>query len=100
MCTTIIAKLKPGADAEAIGKALHHAYDSAPFVRLTGKTPADTKHVTRTNFVDIGWTIDERTGRVVLMSAQDNVVKGAGGQGVQSFNIMFGFSQTEGLLMI
>lgn len=100
MCTTIIAKLKSGVDKEAIAKALHKAYDSAPFVRLTGKTPADTKHVTRTNFVDIGWAVDSRTNRLVLMSAQDNVVKGAGGQGVQSFNIMFGFSQSEGLLMI
>ena len=100
MCTTIVAKLKPGIHAEAIGDALNKAYESAPFVRLTGKTPADTKHVTRTNFVDIGWAVDTRTNRVVLMSAQDNVVKGAGGQGVQSFNIMFGFNQTEGLLMI
>lgn len=100
MCSTIVAKLKPGVDAAAIGAALTEAYGSSSFVRLIGKTPADTKHVTRTNFVDIGWAIDERTGKVVLMSAQDNVVKGAGGQGVQSFNIMFGFDQTEGLLMI
>ena len=77
------------------------AYANAPFVRLQGPNkPTDTKNVTRTNFVDIGWAIDARTNRVVLMSAEDNVIKGAGGQGVHAFNIMFGFDETEGLWII
>jgi hypothetical protein len=65
-----------------------------PFVRLLGKGGcADTKNVTRTNFIDIGWQHDPRTGRVILTSAEDNLGKGAGGQAVQSFNLMFGFSR-------
>ena len=56
--------------------------------------------MTRTNFVDIGWAVDARTNRLVLMSAEDNVIKGAGGQGVHAFNIMFGFDETEGLWLI
>jgi N-acetyl-gamma-glutamyl-phosphate reductase len=101
ICTTISAKLKAGVEFEQIEKALHDAYDAAPFVRLLGRNkPADTKNVTRTNFVDIGWAHDVRTGRILLMSAEDNIVKGAGGQGVQSFNIMSGFDQTEGLILL
>ena len=66
---------------EAIGAALDHAYADAAFVRLLGRGGcADTKNVTRTNFIDIGWQYDPRTGRVILMSAEDNLGKGAGGQ--------------------
>ena len=80
---------------------LEEAYAAAPFVRLLGRNqPADTKNVTRTNCVDIGWAYDPRTNRVILMSAEDNVVKGAGGQAVQSFNIMCGFDETEGLWVL
>jgi N-acetyl-gamma-glutamyl-phosphate reductase len=44
----------------------------------------DTKHVTHTNFLDLAWRHDPRTGRVILLSAEDNLVKGAAGQAVQS----------------
>ncbi|MEG1938835.1 MAG: N-acetyl-gamma-glutamyl-phosphate reductase [Akkermansia sp.] len=100
ICTTTSAKLKKGVNPDEVSKALQGAYSQAPFVRLLGNKPADTKNVTRTNFVDIGWAYDARTGRILLMSAEDNVVKGAGGQAVQSFNLMFGFDQTEGLWLI
>ena len=50
--------------------------------------------------MDIGWAYDPRTNRVILMSVEDNVVKGAGGQAVQSFNIMCGFDETEGLWVL
>jgi N-acetyl-gamma-glutamyl-phosphate reductase len=53
--------------------------------------------VTRTNFIDIGWTHDARTGRVILTSAEDNLGKGAGSQAVQSFNLIFGLPETAGL---
>ena len=96
--TTTTAKLREGVSAEAIGQALDSAYADADFVRLLGKgKPADTKMVTRTNFIDIGYETDPRTGRVILMSAEDNLGKGAGGQAVQSFNIMHGLDQTTGL---
>ena len=99
--TTTVAKLAPGATPEAVTACLEQAYAAAPFVRLMGlNRPPDTKNVTRTNFVDVGWAVDARTNRLVLMSAEDNVIKGAGGQGVHAFNIMFGFDETEGLWII
>lgn len=99
--TTTVAPLKPGVTVEDLTSCYESAYENCPFVRLmgAGKT-ANTKYVTRTNFVDIGWAVDNRTGRAVLMSAEDNVIKGAGGQGVHAFNIMFGFDETEGLWLI
>jgi N-acetyl-gamma-glutamyl-phosphate reductase len=96
--TTTTAKLREGEDPESIGKALSKAYAGAAFVRLLGRGAcADTKNVTRTNFIDIGWQHDPRTGRVILMSAEDNLGKGAGGQAVQCFNLLFGFSESDGL---
>ncbi len=96
--TTTTAKLRDGVTPEQIGHALESAYSDAAFVRLLGRgKPADTKMVTRTNFIDIGYETDPRTNRVILMSAEDNLGKGAGGQAVQSFNIMHGLDQTIGL---
>lgn len=96
--TTTTAKLREGVSPENVGEALKSAYLDAPFVRLLGKgKPADTKLVTRTNFIDIGYETDPRTGRVILMSAEDNLGKGAGGQAVQSFNLMHGLAETTGL---
>jgi N-acetyl-gamma-glutamyl-phosphate reductase len=98
IATTTTAKLRDGVSPDAIGKALESAYTGHPFARLLGKGGcADTKNVTRTNFIDIGWQHDPRTGRVILMSAEDNLGKGAGGQAVQSFNLMFGLPETDGL---
>lgn len=98
IATTSTAMLRKGVTAEAIGTALETAYAGCPFVRLLGNgVCADTKNVTRTNFIDIGWHHDARTGRVILTSAEDNLGKGAGGQAVQGFNRMFGFSETDGL---
>jgi len=96
--TTTTAKLRDGVSPDAIGVALDKAYSDAAFVRLLGRGGcADTKNVTRTNFIDIGWQQDPRTGRVILMSAEDNLGKGAGGQAVQCFNLMFGLDPTGGL---
>lgn len=98
IATTTTAKLREGVTPEQIGAALEKAYSDAAFVRLLGKgKPADTKQVTRTNFIDIGYETDPRTNRVILMSAEDNLGKGAGGQAVQSFNIMHGLDQSTGL---
>lgn len=99
--TTTVAKLAEGVTLDDLTACYEKAYADSPFVRLMGpKTPPETKNVTRTNFVDIGWAVDARTGRAVLMSTEDNVIKGAGGQGVHAFNIMFGFDETEGLWLI
>ena len=96
--TTTTAKLRDGVSPAAIGAALENAYHDSVFVRLLGRGGcADTKNVTRTNFIDIGWQHDPRTGRVILMSAEDNLGKGAGGQAVQCFNLMFGLNPIDGL---
>lgn len=96
--TTTTAKLRDGVSPDAVGAALELAYHSAHFVRLLGRGGcADTKNVTRTNFIDIGWQHDPRTGRVILMSAEDNLGKGAGGQAVQCFNLIFGLDPIDGL---
>ncbi len=97
--TTIHAAPAEGVGLADITKALAAAYESEPFVRLLGeKGTPDTKHVTFTNFVDIGWRHDLRTGRVVLLSAEDNLVKGAAGQAVQSLNVMCGWPEETALL--
>lgn len=100
ICTSISAALPTSAPSpQEISDAFEEAYAQAPFVRLLGhKGLADTKHVTGTNFIDIGWVLDPRTGRILLSSAEDNLVKGAAGQAVQSFNLMFGHPETAGLL--
>ena len=96
--TTTTVKLAQGVSAEQISAALENAYANQPFVRLLGQgKPADTKMVTRTNFIDIGFEVDPRTNRLILMSAEDNLGKGAGGQAVQSFNLMHGLQPTTGL---
>jgi N-acetyl-gamma-glutamyl-phosphate reductase len=98
IATTTTAKLRAGVEPAAVGVALESAYAGAAFVRLLGQGGcADTKNVTRTNFIDIGWTHDARTGRVILTSAEDNLGKGAGSQAVQSFNLIFGLPETAGL---
>ena len=61
-----------------------------------GKLP-ETKHVAGSNFVDIGIVKDERLNRVVVVSALDNIVKGAAGQAVQNMNLMFGLDEKTGL---
>lgn len=97
ICTTTFAKLT--GDYEQVSKALHTSYDDAPFVRLRGPgVSPDTKHVTGTNYVDIGWHHDTRTNRLILQSTEDNLGKGAAGQALQSFNLMIGHNETEGLL--
>ncbi len=101
IATTTTARLKDGVAPEAVGEALEEAYADADFVRLLGKGGcADTKHVTRTNFIDIGWEHDARTGRILLMSAEDNLGKGAGSQAVQSFNLSFGLEPSAGLRLV
>ena len=74
------------------------AYASEPFVRLLeGKALPDTKNVVGTNVLETAWRLDPRTGRLVVMSAVDNIVKGASGQAVQCMNLMCGFAEAAGL---
>jgi N-acetyl-gamma-glutamyl-phosphate reductase len=85
--------------AEQLTSCYRQAYGNEPFIRLLeGKALPDTKNVAGTNVIEIAWRLDPRTGRLVVMSAVDNLVKGASGQAVQSLNIMCGFPETAGLL--
>jgi N-acetyl-gamma-glutamyl-phosphate reductase len=98
ICTTIYCAPAPGTSIESIGTTLAAAYAHAPFVRLRGQNRCpDTKDVVRTNFIDIGWALDDRTGRLILMSAEDNLWKGAASQAVQCFNLLKQFPEEAGL---
>jgi N-acetyl-gamma-glutamyl-phosphate reductase len=84
---------------KAIAEAYAGSYASEPFVRvLEGKALPDTKNVVGTAVCEFGWRLDPRTGRLIVMSAIDNIVKGASGQAVQSLNLMCGYPETAGLL--
>ncbi len=90
----------PGiANAEALLEIYEKCYAAEPFIRLynPGHMP-DLHGVARTNFCDIGVTFDPRSGRAVVVSAIDNLGKGAAGQAVQNMNLMLGYPETAGLL--
>lgn len=83
-------------------KSVYDTYYSAEkFVRVLDKGVCpETKWVEGSNYVDIGFQIDSRTGRIILMGALDNLVKGAAGQAVQNMNLIFGFHESEGLNLV
>ncbi|MFM7182940.1 MAG: N-acetyl-gamma-glutamyl-phosphate reductase [Verrucomicrobiales bacterium] len=99
IATTIIAEPAGNlTDPSAIGAALESAYTGKPAVRLLGRDQCpDTRHVTRSRFIDIGWSFDTRANRVLLFSAEDNLWKGASSQAVQCLNLMLGLDETTGL---
>jgi N-acetyl-gamma-glutamyl-phosphate reductase len=96
--SSMYARLVPGTTSEAVTEAFEQAYAAAPFVRLRGAALPEIKHVAHTNFCDLGWKVDEAHGRVFVASAIDNLVKGAAGQAIQNFNVMFGLDERAGLL--
>jgi N-acetyl-gamma-glutamyl-phosphate reductase len=84
---------------EQVAKCYHTAYGQEPFVRLLeGKALPDTKNVVGTNVLELAWRLDPRTGTLIVMSAEDNLVKGASGQAVQSLNLMCAWPETAGLM--
>ena len=94
---TIYARVRPGTTVQHVSDVMHAAYDAAPFVRLTDETLPEIKHVAYTNFCDIGWRVDPR-GRIVMVSVIDNLVKGAAGQAIQNFNVVYELDERTGLL--
>ena len=95
---TCYATLKEGVEPELVDAAYEKIYGKEFFIRLLGRGGyPSTKEVRGSNFCDIGWHIDERTHRVIVLSAIDNLVKGAAGQAVQNFNIACGFDEKTGL---
>lgn len=97
--STIYAQAKDKMDSGTLHKIYADFYLKEPFIRLRplGTFPG-TQEVHMTNFCDIGVHYDERTGRVVIVSAIDNLTKGASGQAVQNMNLMVDFPETQGLL--
>ena len=76
-------------------------YKDEKFVRVLDKGVCpETKWVEGSNYVDINFVIDERTGRIIMMGAIDNLVKGAAGQAVQNMNLLFGLDEAEGLNLV
>jgi N-acetyl-gamma-glutamyl-phosphate reductase len=99
---TAYGSLTSQIDEQAIGAIFQKAYGKEHFIRLFepgGKHYEfpETRWVKGTNFCDIGLRLDARTGRVIVVAALDNLVKGAAGQAVQSMNILFGLDETTGL---
>ncbi len=98
MLTTIYVGLKEDVSTQDVADVLDSFYADKPFVRIyqKGKLP-NTIYVRGTNYCDIGFQVARRTKRLILISAIDNLVKGASGQAVQNMNIMLGLPETAGL---
>ena len=97
--TTTFATLKENINKDLIDEAFRHAYNNEPFVRYLGNQLPELKSVVGSNFIDIGWKIDAHSGKLIIFSAIDNLIKGAAGQAVQNMNIMCGFEETEALYL-
>lgn len=103
---TEYATLKKKADGslptyDELKAAYDKYYKDEKFVRVLPKDVVpETRWVEGSNFVDVNFKIDERTGRVIMMGALDNLVKGAAGQAVQNMNLLFGLPETEGLELV
>src|SRR5574337_73830 len=95
---TLTATLATSNDAEQLRALYHEWYQTEPFVRILpeGRLP-ETKQVRGSNFCDIGLAVDARTRRVIVVSAIDNLVKGASGQAIQAMNVMMGLDERTGL---
>ncbi|HIS32572.1 MAG TPA: N-acetyl-gamma-glutamyl-phosphate reductase [Candidatus Limivivens intestinipullorum] len=96
---TAYASLKKEVSWEAVHEVYERYYEKEQFVRVLGKGECpETKWVEGSNYVDVGLQIDPRTGRLIMMGAMDNLVKGAAGQAVQNMNLLFGLPENEGLM--
>lgn len=94
--------LKAKLEDKDIWKALRQVYGEEPFIRIVKEAEGthrfpEPKRLAGTNYCDIGFQRDEKSHRLVVISAIDNLMKGAAGQAVQAFNLMHGFAETEGL---
>jgi N-acetyl-gamma-glutamyl-phosphate/LysW-gamma-L-alpha-aminoadipyl-6-phosphate reductase len=99
---TCHAFLKEPADERTLWKAYRAAYNDEPFVRIVHERAGAYRHpepklLAGTNYADVGWALDEATGRVVALCAIDNLGKGAAGSAVQCINLMHGWDENAGL---
>jgi N-acetyl-gamma-glutamyl-phosphate reductase len=97
LLATIYVRVAPGTSEAVLGDLYAGAYRNETFVRLTGGAVPEIKQVAYTNFCDIGWRVDP-SGRAILVSVIDNLLKGASGQAVQNMNVMLGLDDRTGLL--
>ena len=98
---TAYASLKEKVSYETVKAAYDKYYEKEKFVRVLEKDVCpQTKWVEGSNYVDVNFKIDERTGRVIVMGALDNLVKGAAGQAVQNMNLVFGLDESTGLDLV
>lgn len=96
--STIYVWLAEPRTAEEIEAQFRHFYAGCPLVRISrAETLPELQHVTRTNFCDIGFSVDESGKRLVIVSCLDNLGKGAAGQAVQNLNTMMGWAEETGL---
>ena len=97
---TAYGNLKKKVSYEEIKAIYDKYYKDEYFVRVLDEdTPPETRWVEGSNFVDVNFKIDERTNRIIMMGAMDNLVKGAAGQAVQNMNLMFGLEENTGLTL-
>jgi N-acetyl-gamma-glutamyl-phosphate reductase len=94
---TIYTRVTQDTTETAVAEVFERAYADRPFVRLRGNDMPEIRNVTHTNFCDIGWKLDGKTGRLVIVSCIDNLVKGAAGQAIQCLNLAVGFDERAGL---
>ena len=98
---TAYAALKKTVTYEEVKAIYDKYYQKEKFVRVLEKDVCpQTKWVEGSNYVDVNFKIDERTNRIIMMGAMDNLVKGAAGQAVQNMNLMFGLPETTGLELV
>lgn len=98
---TAYASLKKEVSYEDVKAVYDKYYAKEKFVRVLDKNVCpETRWVEGSNYVDVNFKIDERTGRIIMMGAMDNLVKGAAGQAIQNMNLLFGLDETEGLIQV
>lgn len=99
--TTIYASMASQVSSSMLDELYHEVYGTEPFVRIcpAGLYP-NISAVRGSNYCDIAWAVDADTGRIVIITALDNLVKGAAGQAVQNMNIMNGFEESAGLRLL
>jgi LysW-gamma-L-alpha-aminoadipyl-6-phosphate/LysW-L-glutamyl-5-phosphate reductase len=101
LCTGHVFTTQPVTERD-LWKLYRQTYSDEPFIRIVKDRQGlyrlpEPKILSGTNFCDVGFALDERTGRVVVFSALDNLMKGAAGTAVQCLNLMHGFDETMGL---
>lgn len=95
---TIYCNLNKSVNIEKINSAYKKYYKNEPFVILSEETLPELKNVKNSNYIQIGYKIDIRLNRIIIVGVLDNLIKGASGQAVQNMNIVFDLPETEGLM--